>query len=306
MTNGSPNERLILSCADRDGRASSYPVNLTEDATFAPRPLDLANEPGVNRPALTGDPLSYTQAQLSQEGYGLRPDPVTDPASYTLWHDAATRPGRMLSTTRSNEHTHGVVIQPQPGSAWIGTATTGSAPYVSMTASFIVPALVPGADATTSTEASIWPGLGGFPGGFGLIQTGVTLQTTSTTANYLTWSEYCCGALSVPGGFTPSQGDKILAQVWYCDANGQLNIGGGFGCTYLYDFQSGAVYSCVIPPNLPSKSPCPSTAALPSWTGIGPIGRADHGKPKRPAEAPLGPIPGFRTRCHHERHRRNR
>jgi len=42
------------------------------DDTFAPRPVNLANERGTDRPALKGDPLSYTQSQLIQTGYGLR------------------------------------------------------------------------------------------------------------------------------------------------------------------------------------------------------------------------------------------
>ncbi len=57
-------QRLALDCKDSAGRPSTFSVDLTSDDTFTPRPLNLANERGTDRPALTGDPLSYTQAEL--------------------------------------------------------------------------------------------------------------------------------------------------------------------------------------------------------------------------------------------------
>ena len=266
---GKPAEKLTLSCVDPAGGAASYPVDLTANDTFAHRPLNLASEPGIDRPALTGDPLSYTQAQLSRDGYGLRPDPAAAPAMYAAWLEAATKPGRMLFAKRPDKHSHNTVTT-TPGSFWIGSVLTGSAPYDSITATFQVPTAIPGAFGTTSTEAVIWPGLGGFGTNSGLIQAGVLFSTTPTTAAYSTWREYCCadtdtasGAHNDSGAFVPSPGDEILAQAWYCDANGQTNINGGFGCTYLYDFQSGAVYNCTMPKGSPSNPPCSSVKALP-------------------------------------------
>jgi Peptidase A4 family len=261
---GSAAQHLTLSCADEAGRPSSYPVDLASDATFVARPLNIANERGIDRPPLRGDPLSYSQAQLSREGYGLRPDPAGAPAAYASWYEAATKPGRMLYAKRSDGRAHTVTTSTAP--PWIGSVMTGSAPYKSITATFEVPTTIPGAFGTTSTEAAIWPGLGGFGTGSGLIQAGVILSTTPTSASYMTWREYCCGdpdSNGYGGAFVPSPGDKILAQAWYCDANGQSDIGGGFGCSYLYDFQSGAVFSCTIPRGDPSNPPCWSVKALP-------------------------------------------
>jgi hypothetical protein len=258
-------EPLTLSCTDPAGRAASYPVDLAASGTFADRPLDLASEPGIDRPALAGDPMRRTQAELSRAGYGLRPDPAAGPALYAAWLDAAKRPGRILFSKRPDKHRHGVTTQSAP--FWIGSVLTGSAPYESITSTFTVPTAIPGAFGTSATEASVWPGLGGFGTGSGLIQAGVTIATTPTTASYSTWREYCCGdgdSNGYGGAFTPSPGDKILAQAWYCDANGQANVNGGFGCSYLYDFHSGAVFSCTSPKGSPGNAPCWSVRALPA------------------------------------------
>src|SRR5580658_3347478 len=71
-------KQLNLDCTDSTGHSSSYSVDLTSDETFAPRPLNLASERGVDRPALKGDPLSYSQSKLIKAGYGVRPDPKKD------------------------------------------------------------------------------------------------------------------------------------------------------------------------------------------------------------------------------------
>jgi len=251
--------QMKLTCTDEAGQISSYPVDLSSAETFADRPRDLAKEPGDDRPRLTGDPSSYTEAQLAQMGYGLRPG--RDSPAYAEWLAAATKPGRILHTKRLSEFHH--TVTPTTLAPWIGSMMTGAAPYDSIIATFKVPTAIPGADGTTVTAASIWPGLGTSSG---LIQAGVEIQTTSTTASYLSWREYCCGdpdSNGYAGAFVPSPGDTILAEAWYCDANGQANLNGGFGCSYLYDFQSEAVFSCTTPRGNGSNPPCWSVRALP-------------------------------------------
>jgi hypothetical protein len=83
-----------LTCTDNDGRRHTYNLDLVSKAYFVKRPLDLSKERGIERPPLTGDPLSYTQAELSQKGYGLRPKP--DAQIYSVWLEAARKPARML------------------------------------------------------------------------------------------------------------------------------------------------------------------------------------------------------------------
>jgi hypothetical protein len=102
---GSAAETLTLSCTDPAGGAVSYPVDLNANETFADRPLDIASEPGIDRPALTGDPMSRTQAELSRDGYGLRPDPAASPALYAAWLEAAKKPRRMLFASSPSDLT---------------------------------------------------------------------------------------------------------------------------------------------------------------------------------------------------------
>jgi hypothetical protein len=103
-------ERLALDCTDLDGHAKTYAVDLRSEDTFAPRPFDNTRAKLEVRPALSGDPLSFTREELIQEGYGLRPDPNADPDGYARWYQAARMPMRMYGgTMRATVATPGVV-----------------------------------------------------------------------------------------------------------------------------------------------------------------------------------------------------
>jgi hypothetical protein len=257
---GTQATQLSLRCTDAKGKPHSYPVNLHDAAVFAPHPLNIAHEAGIDRPALAGDPLRYTQLQLLKTGYGLRPDPAKDAAVYARWLASARIAGRMLRTVRPSLRTHGVsTVTAAP---WAGSILTGAPAYVSTEAVFNVPTAIPGGDATSTTEVAIWNGLGGYNQSAGLIQGMIFLQTTPTAAGYASGREYCCGyarSNGYGGAFTPSPGDQIYSQEWYCDAQGQLNINGGYGCSLLVDMTSGAVLSCTQA----QGSPCWSAPAGP-------------------------------------------
>ncbi len=100
-------KELTLSCKDSVGTPSTYPVDLTSDETFTPHPLDLSKERGRDRLGLKGDPMSYSQIELIQTGYGLRPDPL-DTAAFSRWLAAARLPGRFLEAKRPSAHSHTV------------------------------------------------------------------------------------------------------------------------------------------------------------------------------------------------------
>jgi hypothetical protein len=237
---------LALNCTDGQGKTSSVPVDLTADDTFAPRPVNLENEPGKDRPALQGDPLAYTQAQLLQLGYGLRPDPIKDAAAYGRWLEAASVNGRQLEAKRPDLHEHSV--ESITANPWSGSAMTGKPDYVATDATFNVPEALPGGDGTTTTEVAIWNGLGGFFTGSGLIQGGVSLYTNPSAAAYGSWREYCCGdpdSNGYGGAFVPNPGDRIYSLEWYCDSAGGLNLNGGYGCTFLEDETTGAILMTV-------------------------------------------------------------
>ncbi len=171
-TVGDAVQRLTLDCTDSAGKTYSYSVDLTSGDTFAPRPLNLAIERGTDRPAVKGDPLSYTQSELIQAGYGLRPDPVKDPAAYARWLATASKPGRLLEAKRPDLRSHTVTSATSP--YWVGSVLTGAPNYIATEASFNVPTGIPGGDATNATEIAIWNGLGGNGTGSGLIQGGVS------------------------------------------------------------------------------------------------------------------------------------
>ena len=227
--------QLNLDCTDPAGNFSAHSVDLTSDDTFVPRPLNLANERGVDRPALTGDPLSYTQSELIKRAYGPRPDPEKDAVAYSRWLAAASVSGRLLEA-QGPTPSHSNTVYTTTAPAWTGSVLTGAPNYISTYAVFNVPFGIPSGDETTSTEIAIWNGLGGFGTGSGLIQGGVGLQTTPNAAVYYTWREYCCGdgnSNGYGGNFTPAPNDKIFSVQWYCDANGILNLNGGYGCSFL-------------------------------------------------------------------------
>ncbi len=253
-------KRLTLDCTDADGNFSSYSVDLSSDDTFAPRPVNLANERGSDRPALKGDPLGYTESELMDAGYGLRPDPKKTAAAYARWLAAALVPGRMLEIKRPSAHSHTVTTT--KAAPWTGSVLVGAPNYISTEANFNVPVAAPGGDETTGTEIAIWNGLGGYNTGSGLIQGGVNVATNSVSAGYGSWREYCCGdpdSNGYGGAFTPNPNDEIYSQEWYCDATGKSNLVGGYGCTYLVDKTTGAVLSCTSA----TGSPCWSVKALP-------------------------------------------
>lgn len=271
-------KRLTLDCKGPAGRHFPFSADLTSDATFEPRPLDLANERGADRPALTGDPLRHTQSELIDAGYGLRPDPKKDAAAYERWLAAASKPGRMLQAKRPSSHENTVITT--TGGPWVGSVLGGSPSYIAIEATFNVPKGIPGGDKTTGTEISIWDGLGGFGTGPGLIQAGVSLQTNSVIATYGSWREYCCGhglngnSNNYGGAFTPYPGDEIYDVNWYCDAKGNPNLNGGYGCSFLQDLTTGAILSCTRPQGTPGSTPCWSANAHPLCSAVPPPPKA--------------------------------
>jgi hypothetical protein len=287
-------QRLALDCVDSIGKSYSYLVDLTSDDTFTPRPLNLANERGTDRPALQGDPLSYSRSELIQAGYGLRPDP-TDTAAYARWLAAASVPGRMLETKRpvSRAHTN-PLVRPnrvvdtgkgvdsnnkyQPNTVhqveepwWVGATLNGAPSYISNQATFNVPEAIPAGDETPyGTAIAIWNGV---DGGSALIQGGLNLQTLGYFAGYGVFREYCCGDPdsntgtynTAHGAFTPNPHDEIYSEEYYCDSQGNPNLNGGYGCTYILDETTGAILNCTQA----NGSPCASVKAVPTWNSFG-------------------------------------
>lgn len=252
-----PGAMQTLDCKDKAGKTSSYKVDLAAPETFAAHPFDVAKEPGVDRPALTADLANESTQTLIDKGYGVRPDKATQPEAYARWLAAASRPARLVAADKPLLRPN--TVTSSTAAPWAGSVMTGSPKYSITQATFNVPTVVPSGDGTSATHMALWNGIGGFRTGGGLIQGGIQIDSTATTAGYLSFREYCCGDTNEHDGssFTPNPKDQIFSQQWYCNADGGVDINGGFGCSLVHDLTTGQALSCTSS----TGSPCASVKA---------------------------------------------
>ncbi len=260
-------DRLALDCVDRSGSAKTYPVDLRSEETFAPRPFDASRTTLEARPALPGDPLSYTQAELLARGYGLRPDPGTNPGGYARWLRTATIPVHKLrSVTRAALRRPAsraiapivdagtvTVTSLQP---WTGAVLTGSyqvnvgnpsltESYAYNEVTFNVPTVTPGGYSSSTKAITIWNGLDN------VFQAIVDVVSTPTVAsfgihrqNFEPHGTTAAQSDTAATTFTPKPGDTIYDVEWYCDANGNVAMSGGYACSYMEDVTQGLLWEC--------------------------------------------------------------
>ena len=296
-------ERLALDCIDSNGASQTYPVDLRLDATFAARPFEPALANLTFRPALARDPLSYTQQELIQGSYGLRPDPAQNPDGYQRWLAAASAPAYKLRSVRSSSAaplSSGPRAAPRPPAEptvskrdatvdtlpttlsntplWTGAILKGSYQknatiaqtysYVWNEATYSVPSVTPGGfENFNATRMSIWNGIDYF----NLLQaeTWVEGATASYSISHQEFAPWTNGNDHGGSPFTPSAGDNIYAVEWYCDAKGNLNLQGGYACTMMQDLTQGLVWDCTQA----NSSSCPSYTLKPGDLANGNLGQ---------------------------------
>ena len=286
---------LALDCTDSRGISSSYTVDLQSEETFAPRLFDPIRANLALRPALIGDPLSYTQKELIKAGYGVRPDPNMNPDGYQTWLAAVSAPAYLLHSAPRHplalQGSHprpmpepSIAPSPGPESAgqestgaessevesaepeaeidanvfttpsqgWTGARLEGSfkkgktaadtTSYVLNSAQWNVPSVTPGGYETGTTDMTVWNGLGN------VFQAILDVQTTSSAVFYgihrQDFDPHTAGTDEGGTRFTPNAGDNIFAQEWYCDAEGNVNLTGGYACTYMLDTTQNVVWKC--------------------------------------------------------------
>jgi hypothetical protein len=275
---------LALDCTDSNGNSNTYSIDLQSEEVFAPRPFDPSRANLTFRPALTGDPLSYTQHELIKAGYGVRPDPKMNPDGFQSWLAAASEPAyRLHSAARPPSALQGSRPRPipppsipstepesieaksaepaqeidanvftTPSAGWTGARLEGSfkkgstaaetTSYVLNSASWNVPSVTPGGYGTGTTAMTVWNGLGN------VFQAILDVNTTSTAAAYgihrQDFDPHTAGTDEGGTLFTPNAGDEIFAQEWYCDANGNVNLSGGYACTYMADSTQHVFWAC--------------------------------------------------------------
>jgi len=272
--------RLTLDCTDSDGHRDTFSIDLASDETFERRPFEASRTNLKLRPALMGDPLGFTQAELIQAGYGLRPDPTANPDGYERWLTAVSVPAYKLRTaartssilasgrplpsgvdplgTSDSDGTVTPVPSGRNYAGWTGAVLNGSyqknatsaetRSYLMNEASFVVPTVYPGGLGTGSTQMSIWNGLD--TSSSSLFQTIVWVATTPTAQSF--WIHRQDFASADPASafdgegadFTPRSGDLIYSQVWYCDAKGNENLSGGYACSLMIDVTQNVEWEC--------------------------------------------------------------
>ena len=274
--------RIALDCTDVNGRKQTYSVDLRSEDTFWPRPFDGSLTTLSFRPALARDPMSYTKQELVQAGYGLRPDPNLNPAGYHRWLAAASTPAYKFRShktaaapatvrrdsapaARDLENNTGASVHVQGSNYWTGARLQGSYQkgataaetysYLVNEATFNVPKVY-GVYSGGSATMTIWNGLDN------VFQAIVDVNATGTSVVFAIHHQdiaspqkwiHCptsSGPCTNPGNdnagttFTPSAGDSIWAQEWYCDAKGNENLHGGYACTYMIDQTQGVTWDC--------------------------------------------------------------
>ncbi len=295
-------DQLALDCTDSIGNSQTYSVDLRSAATFAARPFDPALANLEYRPGLARDPLSYTQQELIQGGYGLRPDPTQNPDGYQRWVAAAGAPAYKLGSVRSSAASSNpgrrAAPRPSAGSTvskadamvntvpttlsgtplWTGAILKGSYQknattaqtysYVWNEATFNVPSVTPGGyENFNATAMSIWNGIDEF----NLLQAEAWVYgaTASYIIQHQEFAPWTSGNDHGGSPFTPSAGDTIYAAEWYCDAKGNMNLQGGYACTWMKDLTQGVVWDCTQA----SSSACPSYTLKPGDLANGNLGQ---------------------------------
>jgi hypothetical protein len=266
--------RLALDCTDSNRRTKTYSVDLRSEATFAPHPFDPSRTNLAVRPALTGDPRQLTPEELVKGGYGLRPDPAQNPDAYQTWLTAANVTAHKLRTDRTltgfptsrqldlNRSDQAPVLDAKPyktpSSFWTGAILQGSYQknatsaltysYGAIFAQVVVPKVHPG----PTTAMTIWDGLDN------VCQAIIDVGTTKTAATFgihhQCFDPHTKGSDTAGTRFTPKPGDLIFLEVWYCDGKGNLNLSGGYACTFMIDLTRASVWAC----DRANSSDCPS------------------------------------------------
>jgi hypothetical protein len=198
----------------------------------------------------------------------VRPDATTNPTGYARWLAAARTPARKLrnSVVRRPGVTRGVASAPPANAGvtvgtlqpWTGAVLKGSyhpslnptltRSYALNEASWNVPAVTPSGYGVTTAVMAVWNGL---DNSGALLQAIVDVNANSTAASYGIHRQcFATHGSTTPQGdeagitFQPKAGDEIYAQEWWCDANGAVNMSGGYACTHMTDLTQNVIWEC--------------------------------------------------------------
>ena len=319
--------RLSLDCTDSQGNANTYPIDLRSEETFADRPFDPLRANLAVRPPLTGDPLSFTQDQLVEAGYGLRPDPTSDPELYQAWLAAASEPAYKLrgaqrasftplslrpvaSVGVPSDNADSIALNAgtylSPSNYWTGAILRGSYKkgatsaktysYVLNQSTFTVPAITPNIFSTKTTALTIWNGLDN------VFQAIVDVQATPTAGRYGIhrqnfYHDLPKESIDEQGvDFTPKSGDEIFVEEWYCDSKGHVKMTGGYGCSIMIDKTQKIEWEC----DQSKSSECQSYPIESKFLANGALGQTAEYIIEDDSGEVSGNCPSPKTNCYDE------
>jgi hypothetical protein len=288
---------LSLDCHDDTGRSETYTLDLTTPRTFDPLPPIPPEQwpPGALRPALSGDPLAYSQDELHAMGFPRRPDPITQPEKYGNWLAAASKPTRR-SLAKGHPAPPGTAMSTNSAPAWAGPlfsakqCTYGSGcniwdciphnggceTFYDINAEWYLPSI----SLTANGDLGQWVGLGGnydlsTPC---LIQDGFQSYYSWLFQYYMSYNMFVevfsgtnkadAGGYGIPEQyFAVNPGDHVYVEAWACDSNGYYSVSGGYGCFFIEDFTLNNGYGQILGCNSPSGNPCPSLPLVNAYSG---------------------------------------
>jgi hypothetical protein len=204
--------KLSVDCASGNTTVT-YAVDLTAPSAF-PTSSNTVSAPKV-RPALTGDPTTYSQQWLVRNDYLMRPDPKTSPAAYAAWLKAASRPvtiGHKEPIARLDQHYDNFKVDSLPN--WAGLVL--NAPGVEYGVQYVIAAGVFGVPPTysmggdTAGKSAVWVGLDGLSQP-DILQIGIEADYNEV---YTPWIEYYPNNPLEINNLTVSLNDQLFVEVW--------------------------------------------------------------------------------------------
>lgn len=258
---------LVLRCQNSAGQMRQRIFLRAAIRPTALAPFPPATNPQLNQPALevvppiTGDPAAYSDDQLLQLGYPLRPDPTTNPRAYAQWSAAVSKPIKIIQAqTASNTGVQHVTYTKGSGN-WSGfelipylpnANNDTMAPWVEIAGHWLVPQVI--GEVLRTAHSSIWAGLDG-DGQFlrqsaALVQAGteqdalpgiLTVNFWNITS-YRAWTEVLDlqPVEQVITNFPVSPGDGIFCLVWVgSNGSDQPSTDTELANFYLYNSNTG-------------------------------------------------------------------
>ena len=238
---------VALDCRDSSGKSETYEVSYraTADAPVLTAPVTRSGTP---RPALSGDPKAYTNAELVSLGFPPRPEASEDSEAYQRWLEVVSKPAtRLAGPLVVSRQDHVAYTQ-----NWAGWRLDSEPAYTYAHGDWQVP--LPLGESSTEgilDTSSLWVGLGdgiapSQQGRGDMWQGGTEHDEYCITAphsihycfrSYTPWVEVihevpndaptedgtCCPSIIWSMALNP--GDHIYTDIWIGDLSGNPNPG---------------------------------------------------------------------------------